>query len=344
VGANLAIALAGRHADWEIVAFDNLKRRGSELNLPRLKAAGVRFELGDVRDPSDLRTLARIDALVECSAEPSALAGVDGAPDYVVKTNLFGAWHCLELARRDGAQVVFLSTSRVYPVAPLTDLALEETDTRFELSDEQAVPGASSRGISEDFPMDGARTLYGTTKLSAEMLVEEYRESYGLRTVVNRCGVIAGPWQMGKVDQGVFAYWMLAHHLGTPLRYIGFDGTGRQVRDLIHVDDLVELLDDQLLRGEHWDGLVANVGGGLDCSLSLLETTALCREITGREVRVEPAGEQRPGDIPVYVSDCSRLFGHTDWRPAKSARDVLLDLHSWISDHQEALMATVPTS
>jgi CDP-paratose 2-epimerase len=344
VGANLAIALAKRHPDWEILAFDNLKRRGSELNLPRLRSAGVRFELGDVRDSADLRALPKIDALVECSAEPSVLAGVDGAPDYVVKTNLFGAWHCLELARRDGAQVVFLSTSRVYPVSPLAGLALEGRETRFELSDRQPVPGASSRGISEEFPLDGARTLYGTTKLSAEMLVEEYREGYGLQTVVNRCGVIAGPWQMGKVDQGVFAYWMLAHHLGNPLRYIGFDGSGRQVRDLLHVDDLVDLLDDQLLRPDHWNGFVANVGGGRDCSLSLAETTALCREITGREVAVASAGEDRPGDIPVYLSDCTRLFGHTDWRPARSARDVLLDLDSWISDHQDALVATVPTT
>jgi CDP-paratose 2-epimerase len=240
--------------------------------------------------------------------------------------------------------VVFLSTSRVYPVAPLAGLRLEERETRLELSDQQSVPGVSSRGISEEFPLDGARTLYGTTKLSAEMLVEEYREGYGLQTVVNRCGVIAGPWQMGKVDQGVFAYWMLAHHLGNPLRYIGFDGSGRQVRDLLHVDDLVDLLDDQLLRPDHWNGFVANVGGGRDCSLSLAETTALCREITGREVAVASAGEDRPGDIPVYLSDCTRLFGHTDWRPARSARDVLLDLDSWISDHQDALVATVPTT
>jgi CDP-paratose 2-epimerase len=344
VGANLAIALAGRHPDWEIVALDNLKRRGSELNLPRLRAAGVLFEQGDVRSPEDLQAIPKIDALVECSAEPSVLAGVDGSPDYVVRTNLFGAWHCLELARRDSAQIVFLSTSRVYPVDPLTRLRLDETDTRYELSDDQPVGGASSKGISEQFPMDGARTIYGTTKLSAEMLVEEYRESYGLKTVVNRCGVIAGPWQMGKLDQGVFAFWMLAHRLGNPLKYIGFDGSGRQVRDLLHVDDLVELLDDQLLRPDHWNGFVANVGGGRECSLSLVETTALCREITGLEVPVESAGVDRPGDIPVYISDCSRLFAHTDWRPARSARDVLVDLNSWISDHQEALVATVPTT
>jgi CDP-paratose 2-epimerase len=337
VGANLAIALAQRHADWEVLALDNLKRRGAELNLPRLKTAGVRFEHGDVRELDDLRSLPRIDALVECSAEPSALSGVDGATGYAVKANLLGAWHCLELARRDNAQVVFLSTSRVYPIGRLRELELRETPTRFELADEQHLPGASPAGISEAFPLDGARTLYGTTKLAGELLVEEYRAGYGLHTVINRCGVIAGPWQMGKVDQGVFTYWVLAHHFGRPLAYLGFDGSGRQVRDLIHIDDLIDLLDDQLARPEHWDGLVANAGGGRECSLSLRETTDLCRELTGREVPVQPAGEDRPGDVPVYIGDSSRLFEHTDWRPTRSARDVLTDISAWIAEHRAAI-------
>jgi CDP-paratose 2-epimerase len=341
VGASLALALARRHPDWELIAFDNLKRRGSELNLARLREAGVRFEHGDVREAGDLLAIPKIDALVECSAEPSVLAGVDGEAGYAVRTNLLGAWHCLELARRDRANVLFLSTSRIYPVERLRALSLREAPTRFELTDEQPFAGASARGVAEDFPLDGARTLYGTTKLAAELLIEEYRAAYGLTAVVNRCGVIAGPWQMGKVDQGVFTFWLLAHHLGRPLSYLGFDGSGRQVRDLLHVDDLVELLDDQLQRPDHWDGVVANAGGGLECSLSLVETTELCRELTGRDVPVEPAGEDRPGDIPVYIGDCSRLFAHTDWRPTRDARETLADISAWIADHRDALSATL---
>lgn len=337
VGANLAIALATRHPDWDVVAFDNLNRRGSELNLPRLRSAGVRFTHGDVRQPSDLLSLERIDALVECSAEPSVLAGVDGATTYPVHTNLMGAYHCLERCRRDGAQLVFLSTSRVYPVAPLTRLAYEAAPTRFELSAAQPVAGASPAGISEDFPLDGPRTLYGTTKLAAEMLIEEYRESFGLSAAVTRFGVIAGPWQMGRVDQGVFSFWLLAHRFGRPLSYIGFDGSGRQVRDLIHIDDVVDLLDEQLLAPERWDGMVVNAGGGRQHSLSLAETTALCREITGRQVPVHAAGEDRPGDIPVYLSDCTRLFAHTAWRPTRSPRDVLTDIAAWIEKHHASL-------
>jgi len=341
VGANLSIALAERHPDWEVVALDNLKRRGAELNLPRLRAAGVRFVHGDVRERSDLEAVERCDALVECSAEPSALAGRDGATDYAMQSNLIGAWNCLELARRDDAQVVFLSTSRVYPVAALNELVLEETETRFEIAAGQSLTGASPAGIAESFPLDGARTLYGTTKLSAELLIAEYRDAFGLRAVVDRCGVIAGPWQMGKVDQGVFTHWMLAHLLGGRLAYIGFGGSGKQVRDLIHVADLIDLVELQLLEPERWDGVVANVGGGRDCSLSLAETTALCREISGNELPVGAAGEDRPGDVPVYLSDCARLFELTDWRPRRNARTVLEDVANWIREHEHAVRSAL---
>ena len=337
VGASLAVALAGRNPEWDVLALDNLKRRGSELNLPRLRAAGVTYVHGDVRQPADLLGLERIDALVECSAEPSVLAGAGGAVDYLLHTNLLGAYHCLELCRRDGAQLVFVSTSRVYPVGGLARIAVSEAPTRYELADEQAQPGVSAAGVAEDFPLDGARTLYGTTKLAAELLVEEYRAAFGLSAVVDRFGVIAGPWQMGKTDQGVFAHWVLSHHLGRPLTYIGFDGTGRQVRDLVHIDDAVDLLDEQLQRPEHWDGVVCNVGGGRAGSLSLAETTALCREITGREVPVTAAGTTRAGDVPIYISDCARLFTHTDWRPTRSPRDVLTDIATWIAQHETAL-------
>jgi CDP-paratose 2-epimerase len=336
VGASLAIALTFSHPDWEIVALDNLMRRGSELNLSRLRAAGVRFEYGDVRLPQDLTRLPRIDVLIECSAEPSVLASYE-APSNVVQTNLLGAWNCLELARRDRAQVVFLSTSRVYPVAHLQQLAFDESRTRFELNDSQPLPGASTAGISEEFPLDGARTVYGASKLAAELLIEECRADAGIPVVVNRCGVIAGPWQMGKVDQGVFTYWLLAHRFGRPLQYIGFGGKGLQVRDLLHVADLVELVDDQLDRPEHWDGVVANVGGGVEGSLSLRETTRLCRELSGREVPVEPVHEERHGDVPIYISDCARLFKHTAWRPRRAPREVLSDIWEWICEHESAL-------
>ena len=334
IGGNAAIGLAARHPDWELIAFDNLRRRGSELNLRRLAAAEIRFVHGDIRLLEDLLEIGEIDVLLECSAEPSVLAGFGGSPDYVVKTNLLGAYNCLELARRRGAYVVFLSTSRVYPVAALQGLRLDETETRFELAEEQPVAGASRAGISETFPLEGARTLYGTTKLAAEMLIAEYRDAYGLRAVIDRCGVVTGPWQMGKVDQGVFTFWMLAHHFGRPLTYIGFGGQGKQVRDLLHVDDLVDLLDEQIISPDSWDGASLNVGGAREVSLSLLETTELCAALTGRKVDVSSAQQTRPGDVPIYVSDCRSLFARTDWRPRRSARQTLADIHAWICGNE----------
>ena len=340
VGGNLAVALAERRADWEIVALDNLMRRGSELNLSRLREAGVEFVHGDVREPADLKAVGRFDAMVECSAEPSVLAGF-GDPSYSVQTNLIGAFNCLERARAEEAFVVFLSTSRVYPVAPQLQLALEEAETRFELSAAQPVAGAGPKGIAEDFPLTGPRTLYGATKLSAELLIEEYADAFGLRAVIDRCGVIAGPWQMGKVDQGVFSWWLLSHLFDRPLSYIGYGGSGKQVRDLLHVDDLVDLVELQLTEPQSWSGVTANVGGGRECSLSLLETTALCRELTGNKVEVGVVAENRPGDVPVYLSDCAHLHSLTSWRPSRGPRDVLADLLAWSAQHEDELRAAL---
>jgi CDP-paratose 2-epimerase len=340
VGGNLAVALRARHRNWDVVALDNLMRRGSELNLARLREAGVEFVHGDVRESADLEAAGSFDAMIECSAEPSVLAGFADA-SYSVQTNLLGAFNCLERTRSEGAFLVFLSTSRVYPVAPQLQLGLEEADTRFELTGEQPVPGAGPAGVSEDFPMTGARTLYGATKLSAELLIEEYAVAFGLRAVTNRCGVIAGPWQMGKVDQGVFSWWLLSHHFGHPLAYIGYGGSGKQVRDLLHIDDLIDLVDEQLGNPEHWSGVTANVGGGRECSLSLLETTELCRELTGKEVPISAQPETRQGDVPVYLSDCSRLHSLTSWRPRRGPRQVLADLLGWAAENEQALRPTL---
>jgi CDP-paratose 2-epimerase len=341
VGANLSVALAYRHPAWELVALDNLRRRGSELNLSRLRDAGVGFVHGDVREPHDVLAVGPIDVLVECSAEPSALAGLDGDARYIVGSNLIGAQNCLELARRDGAQVIFLSTSRVYPFATLDRAAYREGPTRFELEPEQALPGLSGEGVSERFPLEGPRTLYGATKLGAELLVTEYASNFGVRTIIDRCGVIAGPWQMGKVDQGVFTYWVLGHYFRRDLRYIGYGGLGKQVRDLLHVDDLADLIEDQLQRPDQWNGTTVNVGGGPEFSLSLRETTELCREVTGNTIDVLRSSESRPGDVRIYVSDCSRLRRLTEWRPRRAPHVVLEDIFSWVAGNERAVQAAL---
>ena len=180
VGSNIAVALKRHYSDLEVIALDNLYRKGSELNLPRLKKNGVEFIRGDVRNPQDIAMAGKIDFLIECSAEPSVLAGKDGDTDYLVQTNLYGAVNCAEYCRKNNAGMIFLSTSRVYPIEPLLNCSLTENSTRFELSDEQSVSGLSSKGVSEDFPMKGARSIYGATKYAAEIMIEEYRQAFSI--------------------------------------------------------------------------------------------------------------------------------------------------------------------
>jgi CDP-paratose 2-epimerase len=331
VGSTLALRLKTRYPEARVVAADSLKRRGSEWNLPRLAAAGIEFVHADVRRPDDLVfPNTRFGLVVDCSAEPAVLAAYEAGPRYVIDTNLTGTVNLLEVARRDGADVVFLSTSRVYPVAALEAIRFEERETRFAIAAEQSLPGVGPAGISEAFPLEGARSLYGATKLASELLLAEYAEMYGLRTVVNRCGVITGPWQMGKADQGVFALWMGKHYFKRPLAYIGYGGTGKQVRDFVAVDELCDLVLRQLDGIETLPRHVYNVGGGVGSSLSLAETTALCREITGNRVEIGRVPENRPSDVRVYVTDNARVTGEIGWSPQKAPHETLGEIFEWI--------------
>jgi CDP-paratose 2-epimerase len=334
VGSSLGLGLRERYPSWQITALDNLKRRGSELNLPRLKQAGIEFVHGDVRNAEDLDPQAlKPDLILECSAEPSVLAGYT-SPGYMLQTNLVGTINCLELARQTQADFIFLSTSRVYPIAYLSTLKYTETETRFALFEQQPLPGVSSYGISEDFPLDKARSLYGTTKLASELLIAEYADAYGLKTLINRCGVLTGPWQMGKVDQGVFALWMAFHYFQKPLKYIGYGGTGKQVRDFLHIADLLDLIEKQIYSLEELQGQTFNVGGGINNTLSLYETTQLCQEITGHKVPINPIPETRIGDVPIFITDSRKVMIATGWQPQRDATATLTDIHEWIREYE----------
>ncbi|HET9110732.1 MAG TPA: NAD-dependent epimerase/dehydratase family protein [Ktedonobacterales bacterium] len=331
VGSNLALWLKRQFPDASVIAMDNLKRRGSEATLPRLRQGGVEFQHGDVRNAEDLRLdQRRIDLIMECSAEPSVLAGYGEAPDYLLNTNLIGTINCMDLARRTGADVIFLSTSRVYPIATLNALKLHEEPTRFALDAAQNIPGASERGISERFPLEGARSMYGATKLCSELLIQEYSAMYGVRAIINRCGVLTGPWQMGKVDQGVFTLWVAMHYFERELSYIGWGGGGKQVRDLLHIDDLADLLALQLARFDELHGQTYNVGGGVASSLSLLETTLLCQQITGKTIPVHAVDSNRPADLALYITDSSRISAATGWRPKRTPEQTLRSIYEWI--------------
>jgi CDP-paratose 2-epimerase len=337
VGSNLAISFRDARPELGITVLDNLKRRGSELNLPPLMAAGVTFCHGDIRCPDDFDDLPPYDVMIDCSAEPSVQAGLGGSPRAVLNTNLVGTINCLEAARARGAAFLFLSTSRIYPVLALNDLPFTETETRFRWDAIPRISGFSDRGIAEGFTLDGARSFYGTSKLAGEQLIQEYVFSYGMRALINRCGVIAGPRQMGKVDQGVVTLWVARHYFGRPLRYTGFGGRGKQVRDLLHVHDLFDLLLLQLEMPERWDGRVYNVGGGNEGSMSLRELTALCAQETGRTVPIASVPETAGVDLRVYVTDARKVEIDFGWRPIRDPARIVHDIRAWIEENQESL-------
>jgi CDP-paratose 2-epimerase len=339
VGSSLALHLKDRFPRTRIVCLDNLYRRGSELNLPRLQAAGIEFTRGDIRHANEFPA-GPFEYIIECSAEPSVLAGYGGSPDYLMETNLMGTYRCLEQARLWQSKTIFLSTSRVYPISVLEQHPWSEQPTRFAWND---VSGAaiSSHGVSEDCAMNAARSLYGWTKFASESLIEEYRSGFGLRAITNRCSVIAGPWQMGKVDQGVVALWVFRHYFGKPLKYLGYGGQGKQVRDLLHVADLCDLVSEQLSRFESWEGWLGNVGGGLEISASLQELTGLCRKVTGREAPLGAETENRQADLRIFLADSSRLFQRTNWRPKRGVEKIVADVFEWVHANEKELQPLV---
>jgi CDP-paratose 2-epimerase len=342
VGSNLAIHLKGCFESVEITAFDNLKRRGSEQNLPRLREAGVAFVHGDIRDRDDFEGIPAFDLVIDCSAEASVQAGMDGAPDYLLQTNLVGTLNLLELARRANAAFLFLSTSRVYPIESLSNAAYEEGASRLSWRPDLDIVGLSSAGISEEFSLEGVRSLYGASKLAGELILAEYANAYGMPAMINRCGVIAGPWQMGRVDQGVVALWVARHEFQRSLRYIGYGGTGKQVRDVLHVRDLADLVVRQIEKLSSWNATAFNVGGGSDVSFSLLELTALCREATGNQIEIGKVPETSAVDIPIYITDNARVSQAFGWVPTTKVEEIVADVQGWIAQHKSVLVDLIP--
>jgi CDP-paratose 2-epimerase len=338
VGASLAKHFQRYYEGCEVTAFDSLKRRGSELNIPDFKTMGIRFVHGDIRTAPDFLELrGDFDLIVDASAEPSVHAGTVDAPDHVVHTNFTGTFNCLNFARHRARAFVFLSTSRVYSITPLREIGIEETATRFEITAPQQQPGVTPEGISEDFPTHSARSLYGATKLASEMLLQEFVAAYGMNGVIYRCGVIAGPGQFGKADQGVFTLWLVNHYFQKPLGYTGFGGSGKQVRDLIHPLDLADLICCHLPTMSGHRGQVFNVGGGRSVSVSLAELTEICRDLTGNVFPIASRPETAQVDIPIFITDSRRICEAVGWKPSRDVDTIFKDTLSWIQANESPL-------
>lgn len=337
VGSSLCLKLKAKYPGYSIIAFDNLKRRGSELSLADFQKHGIEFAHGDIRNAEDLASVGAFDVLIEASAEPSVMSGLNSDPTYVINNNLYGSINCFNLCLKYKAKLIFLSTSRVYPIDRIESAGFIEEATRFSFSDQQKEKGISRLGISEDLDLSGARSFYGTTKLSSELFIQEYSEFYGLKAAVTRFGVIAGPRQMGKTDQGVVTLWMAKHYWKQSLKYIGYGGLGKQVRDILHVEDAVALIDHQIHNIEKYNRKVYNAGGGLGTSASLQEMTAICEKITGNKIKIDSETQNRPADLRIFITDASRLENETGWKPKHSIENIFSDIYQWINQNEEQL-------
>ncbi len=332
-GAALSQAFCGHSPGLEISGMDNLSRPGSETNRALLQKSRVRVLHGDLRSASDLETLPPVDWVIDAAANPSVQAGIDGKASsrQLVEHNLLGTINLLEYCRRTAAGLILLSTSRVYSIAALTSLPLRREGLRFELDDAKPLaPGVSARGLREDFSTEPPISLYGSTKLASEQLALEYGATFSFPVWINRCGVLAGPGQFGTAEQGIFSYWLHAWRARLPLRYLGFEGLGGQVRDMLHPADLVPLLVRQMQNPDASAPRITHAGGGPENAMSLAELSAWCAERFGSHT-VEPDGRPRRFDIPWMVMDSSRAEKFWDWKPRRPMQSVLTE----IAEHAE---------
>lgn len=328
VGSTLARSLLEHCPTLEILGLDNLSRPGSYVNSEPLRSQGIKLLHGDLRAASDLEALPRVHWIIDAAANASVLAGVDGLASsrQLIEHNLVGTLNLLEIAKKYQAGFVLLSTSRVYSVRALAGLAMGEQDHSFYMRPDEPLPrGISKEGVAEDFPTSAPISLYGASKLASECLALEYGDAFDFPVWINRCGVLAGAGQFGRPDQGIFTYWINAYLRGAPLKYIGFGGTGFQVRDCFHPRDLASLLLAQM-RATHSEApRILNLGGGTANSISLAQLSRWCGARFGQR---EIAGDSkpRPFDLPWVVMD-SRLASRTwSWYPTIGLQSILEEI------------------
>jgi CDP-paratose 2-epimerase len=333
VGSCLASWFRERDHSCEIIGIENFVRPGSETNRAALRSRGIKVQHGDLRNASDFETLPAVDWVVDAAANPSVLAGVDNRSSsrQVIEHNLYGTVNLLEYCKRVGAGLILLSTSRVYSIPGLAALPLTKGKKAFEW-DENAKSrvGASIKGLTTEFSTSAPISLYGSTKLASEALALEYHHTFSFPVWINRCGVLAGAGQFGTAEQGIFSYWIHAYAQKRPLTYIGFDGSGRQVRDGLHPDDLAKLVSLQFEHSTNGGPRIFNVGGGAANAMSLAQLTDWCAERFGKH-SIKPDPGPRAFDVPWLIMDNAQTSAEFDWQPKRDLPSVLDE----IADHAE---------
>jgi CDP-paratose 2-epimerase len=343
VGSELAIRLSDKN--HRVVVMDNLVRRGSESNLEKLARHGVTFVHGDVRNAEDFDNLpGGIEFICDMSAQPSVVSGYTN-PVFDITNNSLGVLRVLEFARKHRCPLIFFSTNRVYVVDRLLELPRREAATRIEWDAEawKRIPLEIRQrgfdpvhGISEEFATDGGeRSIYGLSKLIADAACQEYAHAFDMPIVVNRFGVIAGTGQFAKLDQGWVVWWAIAHYFKQPLKYIGWNG--KQVRDILFLEDVCALVELQMSQMERFRGDIYNLGGGAANSLSLREGTQLLEQKLGYGTTFTTVDAIRKADLPIYFTDNRKAIRDLKWQPKVTVDEGFERILEWIRKNEAAL-------
>jgi CDP-paratose 2-epimerase len=322
VGTNLADRVAT--AGGRVRIFDDLSRPGVEDNLDWLTArhgAAVDVEIADVRDGRAVeKAMRNADRAFHLAAQVAVTTSLD-EPVHDAEVNLQGTINLLEAARARSRPptLLFTSTNKVY--GGLEDVELAQRPSRYEPVD----PGVLGHGIGELRPLQFC-TPYGCSKGAADQYVLDYAHSYGLPTIVFRMSCIYGPHQCGNEDQGWVAHFLIRALEGEPITLFG---DGKQVRDVLYVEDLVDAFLLAAGAGRRLSGQAFNIGGGVSNCVSLVELIALIAEHQGEAPQVTH-GPWRRGDQRYYVSDTAAFAAATGWRPRTSPREGVALLHDWL--------------
>ena len=316
VGTNLILSLKKK---FNVCSLDNLSRKGSKYNYSILKKNKIKNYNFDISIYEYFKRLPKFDIIIDCCAE-AAIEKSKNNLDKVISTNLTGTINILKKAKKDKSKVIFLSSSRVYPIK-LIHKKLGNINLNKKIK--------IMHTINEKDDIRGVRSIYGFTKLASEMLIEEFSYAFKLKYIINRCGVISGPLQFGYQDQGFVSLWVWNHMMKKDLKYIGYGGYGNQLRDVLHIDDLCSLILKQVKYINRINNKIFTVGGSKKSSTSLLSLTKSCQKITRNIVRIKKIKKTSIYDIPYYVSNNNYVSKIYQWRPKKNMSNIIEDIYFW---------------
>ena len=262
--------------------------------------------------------------VIDCCAEP-AIEVSKKEPDRVFSTNLIGTFNILKKCVTDKANIIFLSSSRVYSIKKLRAL-VRDLNIKSPLK--------IKKKITENFETESASSLYGFTKIASEKLIKEFFFKTNLKYLINRFGVISGPWQFGKQDQGFASLWVAKHFFKKRLSYIGFGGKGHQVRDIIHINDVCNIILLQIQNLKKINNQTFNIGGGERNKISLQDLTIKCEKITKNKIKISKNKRTSLFDIPYFVTDNSKIYKFYKWRPLHNVDRLLYDIYIWLKENK----------